>query len=567
MADAHTQAERASPADTRRREFWQTLLALGFDPGSACTGAYSGVRLDAHVFATGIYHSRASELLLHFLLTQLDAARARREFADCWPIGGARQARDFRAHAFRWLDELRRASLERGGGGGEEERWPADVPVRRSDVDEGRGLRFEQALWALAPLAARHVLRGPWRAFHGHHVDGGQRDAAALLRRCRERYARRTRDRQQAQNAWRATHGELSAQLAEARAGRLAAYEEYRASRRRVRSIAQAPPADAEAAEVAGALARRAEEARELWRAGAGWIEERGALLRAVGDVVGRRANGVRLDGRRHVRLVPPPAMAQEWARWMAEAGVRPFRGANVDLHAVARMAAACIGALRGSLGGSLGAEPAALHVRAGGELSHAVRGPLPGVSAAAVAAADGDVCAAEARVERLRRLRARLLAQRAEVCCALRAGRAAATAAAGPSAASAGASAAAAGGDGDGDALPLPLPRSRGSGCTPARLADAWDALLMPQQGADAADDGCASFMHAAGPTPGLARMSLALSSSSSSTTHTTRTTAAYRVDLGAKRRSISREMDEMALDDRAADELDMAPPDFLVG
>ncbi|KAJ1833488.1 hypothetical protein LPJ63_002724 [Coemansia sp. RSA 2711] len=186
--------------DAQRQAFWQTLLAMGFEPAAACAGTYSGVALDAQVFAQGIYHAKAAELLLHFLFTHLDAPRFKREFFDSWPIGDARQARDFRAHAFRWLDEIRRESVERADG-----RWPADVPVRRSFVDESRGLRFEHVLWALARLVAVRLLQrgGAW-ARHLERALVAPADAhAEALERARARYARRTRDRLRAQHTWR----------------------------------------------------------------------------------------------------------------------------------------------------------------------------------------------------------------------------------------------------------------------------------------------------------------------------------------------------------------------------
>ncbi|KAJ2794800.1 hypothetical protein H4R20_006108, partial [Coemansia guatemalensis] len=102
---------------------------MGFDPIEACSGTYSGVDLDSRVFERGIYHMKAAELILQFLLTHLDGVRFKREFFDCWPIGDPRQARDFRTHAFKWLDELRRGSAEKGDEVGQ---WPTEVPVRRS---------------------------------------------------------------------------------------------------------------------------------------------------------------------------------------------------------------------------------------------------------------------------------------------------------------------------------------------------------------------------------------------------------------------------------------------------
>ncbi|ORX67286.1 hypothetical protein DL89DRAFT_56028 [Linderina pennispora] len=137
----------------RRAEFWQVLLCMGFDPSAACTGAYSGLALEPTVFENGIYHTKAAEVILHFLFTQLDAGRFRREFFDCWPVCDPRQSRDFRSHSFKWLEEFKKDTAN----------WPADVPVRRSYVDECRGVRFEEMLWTLAKHTALHLLHGPWR--------------------------------------------------------------------------------------------------------------------------------------------------------------------------------------------------------------------------------------------------------------------------------------------------------------------------------------------------------------------------------------------------------------------
>ncbi|KAJ2786615.1 hypothetical protein H4R21_007172, partial [Coemansia helicoidea] len=97
--------QASAAMDVRRDELWQTLLAMGFAPQTAAVGAYSGIALDAHVFERGVYHTKAAELVLQFLLTRLDGERFRREFFDCWPIGDPRQAREFRARAFKWVDE------------------------------------------------------------------------------------------------------------------------------------------------------------------------------------------------------------------------------------------------------------------------------------------------------------------------------------------------------------------------------------------------------------------------------------------------------------------------------
>ncbi|KAJ2722550.1 hypothetical protein GGI07_003257 [Coemansia sp. Benny D115] len=379
-----------STTEARRSEYWRTLLAMGFDVQAACSGAYSGVQLDERVFETGIYHVKAAELMLHFMFQRLDAARLRREFLDCWPIGDARQAREFRAHAFRWLDELRRDA-----------RWPATVPVRRSFVDEARGVRFEAVLWTLARLTAATMLRGVWSGLLAHPLrsegDASQLDA------CRRRYARRTRDRLRAQREWVAAQRAMEDAAADARQQRDAVHLAYRACRRRVAG-AQVPAPEATLSDVAQALSAAAGEARALWAASSGWVERNGDVIAAVDAVLDERANAVVLSGREHVRLAPSSQMAGEWARWMDTHGVQPFSGARVDLNAVARMATACVAALGAALGSQT---PPSLDCRAGPTVLP------PGVTAeleqTKLALAEQEV-----RLARLRRLRARLTEQRA---------------------------------------------------------------------------------------------------------------------------------------------------------
>ncbi|KAJ2491058.1 hypothetical protein IWW37_002615 [Coemansia sp. RSA 2050] len=380
--------------DGRRRGFWQTLLAMGFQGQAACTGTYSGVELDWRVFERGIYHTKAAELILYFLLGRVDSTRLRREFFDCWPIGSPQQAREFRAKAFRWLDEIRHDGA-----------WPADVPVRRSYVDECRGVRFEAVLWTLAGVAARAMLREL-----GRPLAGGP--TGPMLDRCRARYGRCTRDRQQAVEQWRVAEEALRRQIALAESGRERAHSEYRACRRRLAAAcpaADVPDVDAPVAEVEQLMAALVEQAKRLWGDCAGWVELEKETVDMVESVIECRANGVRLDMRRDVRLAPAPAMADKWARWLdRDGGLAPFRGADVSLHAVARMAGACVGALRRSMGpagtehlllDSTGSADAELELGEG-----------------RVKQLDSAIEAQNARLARLRRLRAQLADQRALV-------------------------------------------------------------------------------------------------------------------------------------------------------
>ncbi|KAJ2857415.1 hypothetical protein J3B02_001011 [Coemansia erecta] len=544
---------------SKRQEFWKTVLAMGFDPKEACTGSYSGVRLDAQVFETCIFHTKAAELLLHFFFKQLDATRLRRDFFDCWPIGDPRQARDFRAHAFKWLDEMRRDSVENQDG-----RWPPEIPVRRSFIDESRGLRFESILWTLARITAVTLLEGSWKQHIKHPL--GNADAR-MVRACRERYARRTRDRLLAQKQWAQTQNDLLDVIEQTRRKREKTYDAYRACRRQIVRIANAPPIDASPEEVSVALKTMAAEAAALWEGSYGWIEKNAALIDTVDAVMERRANGTRLDGRRHVRLAPPPQMAAQWTRWMDAERVQPFRGAAVDLQAVARMATACVGALRGALASQTENEPLI-----NGSDSQAIDA-LPQV-AVDLHSIETAVAEQEARIERLRRLRSHLAERREQISHVLRV-----------------------------DLLDelqsqaddlnqladaateqvqnaeRPLAACDGH-AEPARLALMWDELL-------AADDkqmgdlrarvaGTAySLPSSAGIiAPGLARLSLKQESAllmtpsrsplldSLATTSRKRQHASLvqpASERSAKRRSITRELSDMLIDDET--------PDFLVG
>ncbi|KAJ1882731.1 hypothetical protein LPJ57_000723 [Coemansia sp. RSA 486] len=559
MADAYSQS-LLDPlvVASRRQEFWKTVLAMGFDPKEACTGSYSGVRLDAQVFETCIFHTKAAELLLYFLFKQLDSTRLHRDFFDCWPIGDPRQARDFRAHAFKWLDEIRRESVEAHDG-----RWPSEVPVRRSFVDESRGLRFESILWTLARITAVSLLEGPWK----QHIKRalGNADARAI-RACRERYARRTRDRLLAQKQWEKTRSELTGMAEQSRRKRELVYDAYRASRRQITRIAHAPPVDASPDEVAGALGTLAAEAAKLWEGSFGWIQKNSELVETVDAIMERRANATRLDGRKHVRLVPPPQMSAQWTRWMDAERVQPFKGASVDLQAVARMAATCVGALRGALASQSDTN---LSLRSGGDGSQ-TPAALPQISVD-LPSIEAAVAQQEARIERLRRLRSHLAEQREHVSRVLRANL----------------------GDlpSQKDDLDLlaeaaiqPVPESKRvfTSCNgqaePMRLALMWDDLLEADgEHMDELRRKMAGTAYpplsSSGIAPGLARLSLARASDpltpsrspllDSLTVPRKRQHASLAqssaAERGAKRRSITRELSDMLIDDGA--------PDFLVG
>ncbi|KAJ2717059.1 hypothetical protein H4R19_000226 [Coemansia spiralis] len=390
--------------DVRRAEFWRTLLAMGFAPQTATVGAYSGMELDAHVFERGVYHTKAAELILQFLLTRLDRERFRREFFDCWPIGDPRQARDFRGRAFKWVDEVRQMSVERADG-----QWPRDVPVRRSFMDECRGARFEEILWALAQFVAGALLRkgSEWAAHIKYPLVSPASLEPATVEKCRARYARRTRDRQAAQSAWSQTAAQLQQQIASARQQRSQAHEAFRACRKRLAadvSGARTPDADCSPADVEQLLAAAVHDASQLWAASAGWVEAMAPAIDMVEMVADSRANAVRLDAARQLRLAPPAALSDQWTQWLADRHATPFRGPKVDLQVLARMAAASVQALRGSM--DAGSANVSLEPD-----TRSRPGPLADCGTR-LQRLDDAITQQDARIARLKRVRAQLVDQ-----------------------------------------------------------------------------------------------------------------------------------------------------------
>ncbi|KAJ1863714.1 hypothetical protein LPJ78_003862 [Coemansia sp. RSA 989] len=414
----------AESVEEQRLRFWQTLRSMGFDPESATSGAYSGIPLDAHVFEHGIYHMKASELILHFLLTHLDPTRFKREFFDCWPIGDARQARDFRSHVFKWLEEIRHQSTER-----QDHRWPLDVPVRRSYIDECKGIRFEQVLWALTTFVACTMLRrgGAWASHIKHPLlescnsmsdkEGIQKLADATAN-CRMRYGRRLRDRLQAQQQWKATINDLQKSILNARDKQQRVHEQFRVCRKQMGSQASdvdaVPQVNATSGEIEEELEQVATRAARLWAGSYGWVEENAKVTEMVEAVMENRTNSVRLDGRKDLKLVPAPQMADEWTKWLAVQHKTPFRATTqVDLHVLAQMATACVNTLRRNLT----ANDVSWKLDAAGETASDVPDRSEQLQDL-----DAALLQQEARISKLKRLRLQLSEQRNRIAQLMRA-------------------------------------------------------------------------------------------------------------------------------------------------
>ncbi|KAJ1981402.1 hypothetical protein H4R33_005254 [Dimargaris cristalligena] len=161
------------------------LNLLGWQPSQVCVGPYGGIVVDTQVFRQGHQHHKAAEVILKFLFDRLHANLSRDTFASCYPAGDPRQAREFRNHAFKLLEQIRKESNVGSSTGSVDHAlplvspaptllnphlhpalaFPAQFPLRRSYFDDCRGLRFEALLCHLSRhvLAATLVKEFHWR--------------------------------------------------------------------------------------------------------------------------------------------------------------------------------------------------------------------------------------------------------------------------------------------------------------------------------------------------------------------------------------------------------------------
>ncbi|KAL7753596.1 hypothetical protein RI367_000527 [Sorochytrium milnesiophthora] len=123
-----------------------------------------------HVFARGPVNAnqRLFESIVHFLLTRLDPARARRSFRLCYPCIDKDSAREFRNAVYKWLEEIK-----------------SDVPgeffIRRSLLDECRGERFEGVLLSLSNLVLVAEMNGEALRQHPAFVACTPKQAVSTL--------------------------------------------------------------------------------------------------------------------------------------------------------------------------------------------------------------------------------------------------------------------------------------------------------------------------------------------------------------------------------------------------
>jgi len=88
--------------------FFSTLLILGFNVTASETQHKIGFKPDMF----RVPCKKGAEVILHFLLTQLDPDRAKTEFSMCWPAWDAKKEHQYRKCVFNWLTELHRDADE-----------------------------------------------------------------------------------------------------------------------------------------------------------------------------------------------------------------------------------------------------------------------------------------------------------------------------------------------------------------------------------------------------------------------------------------------------------------------
>ncbi|ORY94670.1 HAUS augmin-like complex subunit 6 N-terminus-domain-containing protein [Syncephalastrum racemosum] len=123
------------------------LLLLGFSVQKHAPHGTS-FALDEHIFRH-TNNIRPFEATSHFLFDHIDQRKSRIVFQQCWPIKDyGRQSREYRAAAFRWLEELKHAG-----------HLPNHIILRRSYFEDCRGEHIDTIMAALSTYALHCVIR------------------------------------------------------------------------------------------------------------------------------------------------------------------------------------------------------------------------------------------------------------------------------------------------------------------------------------------------------------------------------------------------------------------------
>ncbi|KAI9028171.1 HAUS augmin-like complex subunit 6 N-terminus-domain-containing protein [Phycomyces nitens] len=125
--------------------FLANLKLLGFDPQVYATGIFFNIRFANDMFTRNADNNKAFEITSHFLFSKLDPVQTKKTFRDCWPITDyKRHSREYRAAAYRWLEQLKRDNYLLG-----------PVVLRRSYFEDCRGEHMNTIMLAFST----HVLQ------------------------------------------------------------------------------------------------------------------------------------------------------------------------------------------------------------------------------------------------------------------------------------------------------------------------------------------------------------------------------------------------------------------------
>lgn len=127
------------------KAFLCNLFLLSFDPHEHARGIFSNVAVDEHMFRHA-NNNKAFEMTSHFLFEKLDPIQTRAKFHSCWPITDySRQSREYRAIAFRWLEDLRRC-------------LPGHIVLRKSYFEDCRGEKMDAIMMSFSTYVLQTVL-------------------------------------------------------------------------------------------------------------------------------------------------------------------------------------------------------------------------------------------------------------------------------------------------------------------------------------------------------------------------------------------------------------------------
>lgn len=102
MSSTQSHSQQQYMIKTYTQALLRDMAALGFE--QQAVGDKYNVTFGAQMFVKP--NSKAFEVIVHFLLSQLDPERATRLFAQCWPPLCKETIKEFKDAIFSWLSEL-----------------------------------------------------------------------------------------------------------------------------------------------------------------------------------------------------------------------------------------------------------------------------------------------------------------------------------------------------------------------------------------------------------------------------------------------------------------------------